>query len=460
MKISPVISKLILVALLLMPQFVLAQNQTISVNGSQIQISSTLQAVFDQAETIYMSPSGHSLEVLYNDVPNYLPVLVGLIMQRQRLYMEQIRNPKHIDNANAVEKELTFFFSQLAQAYNNKNPTDGSNMSARKLEYDYMVTLDGAQNEHYIKSMGIDPTKVEIAYLLDRSPNTNNVVANTDGHAKLQLQDEEDEIEKVNKINLFGVAVIGGADPPQDIAIKRNGGPGKAKGQICPEQAKKSFRIDTNGNPDDETYCWCDYNNGFLRYQMPLIYGKKHGMELFYNVTKAGVRFLNWQAPYINGKTHGEYIKYSEYTYQGGRIGLSSVTPMVNGVTHGIMEAWFMTDSGINYLSKTVPYIKGVRHGKVKTYKYSNSGKYFLFRKESYKNVGGNSKSHGDHIIYGLSGGVQVIDKYNEGEFISSKCFYKSGKQIKKGDPAALETWEEGYSCGVYVSWEKTDWDW
>jgi len=453
MKISTTIPKLILVAFLLIPVFVLAQNQTISVNGSQIQISSMLQTVLNQAETVYI-PSGFTMDGVYNDAPDMIPLFSGLIMQRQKNYMDQARNIRHIDNYFDLISQIDRFLSQLAKAHNYINPVGGSKMPPIQLQNSFMETIKGKYNDVYINKFGIDPTKVEIAYLLDRSPNKNNVAANQDDHAKIQLKDDEETTE----INLFEDAVIGGANPPKKYAVKRKGGPGKAKGRICPEQSAKSFKIDTNGNPDDDTYCWCDYDKGFLRYQAPQINDKKHGNVLFYDVTKAGVRFLNRQTPYVNGKNHGEDILYSEYTYHGGRIGLRNVIPYVNGVRHGIFEDWYMTDSGINYLRQTIPYVNGVRHGEVKTFKYSKSGKYFLFRKESYRNIGSTSKSHGDHIIYGSNSGVRVIAKYNEGEFVSSKCFYKNGRQIKKGDPAASKSWKEEYSCDSSVLWDKTDW--
>ena len=128
MKISTTISKLILLALLLIPEFVLAQNQTIDVNGTQIQISSTLQTVLDQAESVYI-PSGFTMDAIYKDAPDMAPLFLGLIMQRQEIYMNQIRNVNHLKNNTSLRDEIATFIGQLAKAHNYINPVDDSKMS-------------------------------------------------------------------------------------------------------------------------------------------------------------------------------------------------------------------------------------------------------------------------------------------------------------------------------------------
>ncbi len=196
MKISSAISKLILVVLLLIPEFVLAQNQAISVNGSQIQISSALQTVFDQAENVYV-PSGYTMVAILNDAPEMASIFLGLIMQRQEIYMNQIRNVDHLKNKTALHDEIATFIGQLAKAHNYINPLDKSKLSPIEMHKEFTKALNGNYNDVYINKFGINPTTTKIAYILDRVPD-NTAPSNTDDYGKIQLA------EKKNEINLFG----------------------------------------------------------------------------------------------------------------------------------------------------------------------------------------------------------------------------------------------------------------
>ncbi len=186
MKKSTTISKLIVLVLFLMHNVVLAQNQTITVNGSQIQVSSTLQTVLNQAETIYIKPIFEnslsieiSLSTFLNKTPNFAPLFIGLIMHRQELMLNEILTIEHIDNLSALEEEIFTFLEQLAEAHKDSNPMDNSYMPAAKLKVLYQDALKGNQNAICKSDFGIDPTTVDIEYLLDRSPNPNNVADNT-----------------------------------------------------------------------------------------------------------------------------------------------------------------------------------------------------------------------------------------------------------------------------------------
>lgn len=210
------ISKFILLVLFLMPNAIFAQNQTITVNGSQIQISSTLQTVLNQTETIYVKPIFKtSLNTLLNKTPVFVPTFIGLIMQRQELMMKEIITVESVDNLTALEEEIFTFLDQLAKAHNDTSPMNNSYMPGVRLKVLYQNAVKGEDNAICKKDYGIDPTSVEIEYLIDRSPNKNIVVDNTNDenirvasqdnsvdqtiHYKLQVKDEDK-----NEINLFG----------------------------------------------------------------------------------------------------------------------------------------------------------------------------------------------------------------------------------------------------------------
>ena len=203
MKISTTLSKLIILTLLLVPKDNLAQNHTINVKGTQIQISSTLKTVFDQAETVY-APSGYTMDVLYKDAPEMAVIFIGLIMQRQEIYLNEVRNVEHLKNRTALNNEITQFIGELAKAHNYINPLDGSKLSPIQMHKDFKSAINGNFNNVYINKFGINPKSTNIAYLLDRAPNPNNV-GNTDEHAKI------DVAEAPTEINLFG-EVSGAAD--------------------------------------------------------------------------------------------------------------------------------------------------------------------------------------------------------------------------------------------------------
>ena len=199
MKTSITITKLILLALLLVSNVMSAQNQSINVNGTQIQVSSNLQTVLDQAETVYAIPSNFTFNEVYNKAPTAVPFFLGLIMQRQDIMMKEIRNIEHLNNSNVLEDEIMAFLSQLAQAHNNHDPVNNTSMIAAKLQVYYYEALKGNQNDNSKNNFGIDPTTVNIAYLLDRPPSTNNNTGNTGEHAALILADDAP-----TEINLFG----------------------------------------------------------------------------------------------------------------------------------------------------------------------------------------------------------------------------------------------------------------
>ncbi len=224
MKTATIISKIILLALFLMPNAILAQNQTINVNGAQIQVSSTLQTVLEQVETVYGNPLGVTMNEMYFEGPEVLPTLLGLIMHRQKIYMDQTRNIKHLDNYFNLIDQIDKFLSQLAKAHNYINPNNGSKMPPIQLQNAFTDALNGKQNANFKNNVGLDPTTVNITYLLDSSPN-NNIVNNgnnnptnrDNGHTATQPENNSnvrnveplfielaEEDEAPTEINLFG----------------------------------------------------------------------------------------------------------------------------------------------------------------------------------------------------------------------------------------------------------------
>lgn len=139
-----------------------------------------------------------------------------------------------------------------------------------------------------------------------------------------------------------------------------------------------------------------------------------------------------------------------------------------------------MTDWGINYLTEEGNYANGKMHGKKTIYLQSKTGKRYVRSLENYNNgKRQNSKDYfvlesGKHyllsenkyvngkcqetIYYHSSGGIQRKDYCKDGKHSDTKCWYKSGKEIKEikeGD--AVTVFKSDEMCDM-VDWMKTDW--
>jgi hypothetical protein len=406
MKNSTTMTTLFLLVLLLIPKEVLSQNQIITVKGAQIQVSAVVQKVLKQAENVYVNPTGFTINNLYNEAPVVIPTFIGLIMHRQRIIMKEIKNVEHLNNASALDNEIMAFLEQLAQAHNYSDPVDITSMPAAKLNVYYFEALRGNQNANFIKNMGIDPAKVNIAYLLDRSPDRRNAYSkpknqdngyaatqpvnrgNRDvgGHGKLQLRKDK------NEINIFGEVSGAAIKNPeikqsQDIPVRTG-----VEGLVCPERNPgddQSFIIDTNNNPNDKTYCYCSYfgsypapyKNNLLKYQKPLVDNKMHGTVYEYEKTKSGMRYLNVRRSMVNGKRHGiteAYMIYNNKPY------LSWRTEYSNDKRNGVDKNW--TDHPFYHLRYLNNYVDGKQDGRQEDYGTTKSGHVYLSREEYYIN--------------------------------------------------------------------------
>ena len=82
----------------------------------------------------------------------------------------------------------------------------------------------------------------------------------------------------------------------------------------CPKQnpgKKRSYKNDTNNNPNDGTYVLCRYlNNGMLESQTPYRNGKKHGVHIAYRIS-SGKHVFNYKYTYKNGFLDGITTHYA-----------------------------------------------------------------------------------------------------------------------------------------------------
>jgi len=228
MKTIKKITKLFIIGLLLWNQMMLnAQgiSNPITVNGNQITVSPTLQKVLTQAESVYVTPLGYTLNQYFNEAPDLIPIVVGLIMQRQEMEMDKRMVEQHLDNALQIEIEIFSMLANLAKAQNYTNPNAERKVTPITLNKDYMDAINGNYNAVFISKFGIDPTKVNIPYLLDIPQQNSTSIThnqnNTDDNWAVEPQNQKTTPQtargklqikkKKNEINLFD-HVSGAAD--------------------------------------------------------------------------------------------------------------------------------------------------------------------------------------------------------------------------------------------------------
>ena len=149
---------------------IIAPSSSPSVNPSAkitIQTSVALRAVFDQAEKTYMVHIYDlNMQVALKESPDTLATQVGLVLQRQKLYLNQ--NPGYGSRYEALHNEALDFLGQLARAHNYRHPTYGSELTVATIEKSFYAALNGDMNEFYIGLFQVDPANVNLPFILNQ----------------------------------------------------------------------------------------------------------------------------------------------------------------------------------------------------------------------------------------------------------------------------------------------------
>jgi len=137
--------------------------------GTTVQSSAALQVVFDQAEITYMPVIiDLNMQVALNELPDVFATHIGLVLQRQKLYLNQ--HPEYASQFEALQKEALTFLRQLARAHNYRHPTYDFELSEAVMERQFYDALNGGMNEMYINLFGIDPAKANLPFILNQAP--------------------------------------------------------------------------------------------------------------------------------------------------------------------------------------------------------------------------------------------------------------------------------------------------
>ena len=138
-----------------------------------IQTSAALRTVFDQAEKTYMVHIYDlNMQVALNESPDMLATHVGLVLQRQKSYLNQY--PGYSSQFRVLRDETLGFLRQLARAHHYQHPTYGSELSIATIEGKFYEALNGNMNEFYIGMFQVDPANVNLPFILNQIAATNN----------------------------------------------------------------------------------------------------------------------------------------------------------------------------------------------------------------------------------------------------------------------------------------------
>jgi len=169
-----------------------------------ISVSPALKVVLDQAGKISVKTTEDWKNLLGRE-PDMAAVFIGLIMQRQHILMQQYRNPDDITRYLALNNEIEQFLSHLAKTLNYRLPQNGSNLPPEKLHGLYRQARNGNMNAMFMKESGFDPTTANVPFMVRQVPlpAKSGGGGNIDdgGFAKLQMKEDENEINLLNEVS-------------------------------------------------------------------------------------------------------------------------------------------------------------------------------------------------------------------------------------------------------------------
>ena len=255
-----------LALLLMLPSTLLAATENMN-------LSSELQTLIRQTESVYCSQFGKTANGLANNDPITFVSLVGLTLQRQGNYVDN--NKQYIDNYWVLRRQCMDFFKKLALSKKNINPLGGGPMTYEILLERFEAAVSGKDNSFFIKSLGINPATVDTPMILAQVPVPNSQKTVTP-NAKL--------VRRKNEIKLFGEVspaakssqkpisyqgmadALAGPEKPQKIPV--------AKGVILGRWTGFRFYFggDGAGEPKSDFYIEFSRGSGRVIKRKPEIY--------------------------------------------------------------------------------------------------------------------------------------------------------------------------------------------
>ena len=365
--------------------------------------SPALKTIFQQAQQAYFAPMGSDLNQVINTEPEIFASILGLVMQRQRNYLEP--NPGYIPRFEALKEEIVSLLHKIAQANISQRPANGQAITGTALEYIFYRDMNGESNNWFIENLQIDPARVGLPFMLNQVAAAQEPASGSDptppGLGAFYLKKESDSIRLLDK----------DAEPnnfPLQAGLSSDS-------QVCPDYkvgGTPNAYIDTNNNPDDRTFIECSYPISAI-VQTPFEEGEVNGTRLVFSTQEGKPKYLSWKTPYVNGLKHG--MEESYLLTDSGQRWLFSQTIYINGKRQKIKKKWNLTATGNRYLEDLIPYENDRENGVEEFYSISKSGQCYLYRRTSWSN----GKRHGVSSTYNEDGSIKYVQKYNNGHLIN-----------------------------------------
>ncbi len=359
-------------------------------NAAAISISPAVQTVLKQAEQSFIK-TGASINQVSSEDPAFLAIMMGLILQRQNIYINQRRNIEEAKKFEALGYEVMNFLDQLAKHHKYRDPSDGTELPAEKLRAMFLNAYKGNFNQLFIRDAGIDPAKLDVPFMVSQvqlPPDTDKPDNGDGGHARLQIKKEKG-----------GITLLGETAGEKRKKQVVNGVPFIDE-VICP----------TNIPPEDQL------THGY--------YDIEHGNNL---KTRCSYweNLLNSQLTYVEkspakSTNHGTHFQFHK---TNNSIYMTRSTDYRNGLIDGIDRVYGYSKKFGVYLSKETEYQNDVKNGRDRywTTKYGRSEtKPYLIWDQYYKY--GKLAGRGEYYT--------VNDDY--GYFHSKTVNYFNGKRDRE----------------------------
>jgi antitoxin component YwqK of YwqJK toxin-antitoxin module len=346
-------------------------------------------------ESTYLVPMGERWEGYPRRDPESFAALLGATLQSQERHLQE--HMEYERQFAALREEAVLGLRQLATALDNRNPRTGGELTGTALELNFYRGLNGALNQSIRDSLGVDPAAADLKMFLQ----VVDIGQDSPPPNPAPLHDgDRDSIELLGQ-------------RPEDM---------ETPGANCPPSSADMYvKVDNNDNPGDDTYLDCTYDSGKIRYQLPMVDGKRHGLYLAYSI-RDGMHYLSRKQRFVDDKAQGVARIYcTSSTYRNGTEPyLCREDRYEYGKQEGVSKGYSVTQDGHIYTGSKETYAAGQLHGPYELYSYTPTvfrnrvpaGTVYRSMTVSYEH----GKKHGAETWYEPDGSVRSVSHYVNGQ--------------------------------------------
>jgi hypothetical protein len=366
--------------------FFLSANQVLIHAQNNLNSSLTLNMLLTQIDQNYLPPPWNTgIKDIAKSSPQLYITLLGYAMRKQETYLE--RFPEYSDRFKSLNSEIISSIPKITRTY-NQSVTNNKFISTQSLEEMYyralMGNLDSNFKQGYRKQFGKDISQVNMPFIFNKieEPNPEKTVNKDDRIILLDVtapysKDTSDPEEiTVIKDTIFTVDT----EP-----IQEENDPFEIQEYFittlkCPlkntdKNANEYIEIDTNNNPDDETYIRCEYDpEGSLTSQTSFTEGLRHGEQFNFHTGPLQVATENTED--LNGNYYG-IIK--AYKYWKNEFDIMSEKLFGNNEDFKLLDEEYTLKDSLQpepVISSKSLYIKGIKTETTWFYNNGNMKRY------------------------------------------------------------------------------------